>query len=204
MSKAVMRILKTKVGIVGTNPRIFNVDTKRFSYGYAEVNINASSPFSRTKVHKGWLEGGSDIVEGSLIQDRLDSNYYMVMSVKKEGWKGEVAYKDVTLYYCNKTCTIQRFSEAKATNAFGRVVDSAPATLHTNVYIMVNPQNYDEQPGKDIILENNKIKLAIQSKYGVQVNDRIVTSEGDTLIVETVDKYSLVGIWILGVDKDSR
>ena len=203
-SRVVSRMLRTRTGIIsGGQPRILNVDRGVSFYGYAEVNTQATSPVARVKQHKAWFIGGASVQDGDLIQDRGDGKYYLVMSLKDELDGGEVAYIDGTLYYANATCSIQRFGTA-GKNAFGRQSTDAPVTIKDGVYIMVNPLSMDVVDHDDRSIPNDKTKIVIQARENVQRNDRLVTSLGDTFIVEDIDRSSINNLWVLKVNQDSR
>lgn len=203
MAQFARNFVRDTVGMIGGLPRIYNIDRNSYTLGHTEVNTQATSPFSRTKTHKAWFVGPTDILEGDLIQDRGDGKHYLVMSVKKEILNGESVYWDGTLYYANATCAIQRFTGGTKDD-FGRDVDPAPATVATNVYCMVNPQAVDVLEQRDRPIAKDKIKIVVQSKWAVKDQDRLVTSLGDTWKVINIDKSSLDNLWILYVDEDSR
>ena len=203
MEKFATNFVKNTVGMIDGLPRIYNVDRASYTLGHTEVNTQATSPFSRTKTHKAWFVGPTDIVEGDLVQDRGDGKHYLVMSLKKEILNGESVYLDGTLYYANATCTIQRFTGG-AKDAFGRDTDPAPTTVASNVYVMVNPQVIDVLEQRDRPIAKDKIKIVVQSKFGVKDQDRLVTSLGDTWKVINIDKSSLDNLWILYADGDTR
>lgn len=202
-SVAASRILRHGNGTVGTLPRIYNNDNKTYAYGYVEINAQATSPVARIKVHKAWLDGEAQVANGHLIQDRADGKMYFIMSQKPELYGGAVAYYDVTLYYCNTTCSVQRFGVSGKT-AFGKPQGGAPTTLYENVYIMTTSLSVDVKEQEDQVLAQEKIKVAIQSKYGVKINDRLTCSNGDVYKVMSIDRTQLEGLWMLFVDKDIR
>lgn len=190
-------------GAVDGAPRIYNVDKGTYTLGYTEINTQATTAFARTKVHKAWFSGSTDIENGDLILDRADGAYYLVMSVKQEYASGCAAYIDGTLFYANATCSIERFTDT-AKDFFGRDVQATPNAVATGVRIMVNPMSIDVMEQPDQIISQDKIKVAIQRKHNVMEQDRLVTSLGETYKVISVDKASLEGLDILFVDKDIR
>lgn len=198
-----LRRLKNNNGVVGGLPRIYSIDDDSYWYGYAEVNVDATSPFARVKVHDLRVQGDSTITDGSLIKDRVDNSIYLVMSIKGIYSGGLVAYKDGTLYLCNTTATIKRFQDG-ARDTFGKLIIKTPTVIASRIYIMTNPQNYTTIVGQDTIEQANKIKIAIQSKHGVKLKDRIETSTGQNYIVENIDTESLTGMVILYCDTDLR
>lgn len=197
------RILRNRNGVYGDLPRIYNVDRDSYSYGYTEINTMASSTFARVKSHKGWFEGEADIEDGDLIVDRADGKHYLVMALKNEVDGGISAYKDGTLYYANTTCNIERFTPGTK-DAFGRETVNTPDVVTTGAYIMVQSVTMDVVEQKDQDIAKEKLKVAIQAKYGVLPNDRLVTALGDTYKVMTVDKTQMDNLWMLYVDKDIR
>jgi hypothetical protein len=201
-SKFATSIMKNSVGYYNGNPRIYNVDRSSYSIGFSRVNVDATSPFARTKVNKLWLEGGTDCQEGDLIQDRVDGKYHLVMSLKAEFSGGAICYWDGTSYLCNATATVKRHSTTK--DEFFGMETSGFTVVATGVQIMVNPQNFSTNDMPEMTVQTNKIKVAVQGLVGVQEKDRIITSLGDQLIVENIDKSSLKGIWILMCDSDIR
>lgn len=207
MSKAaartVMRLLRTQNGAIGRTPRITNVDRGVSFYGYAEVNLQATSPVARIKQHKAWFEPDALVAEGDLILDRADGKHYLVMSLKKEVTGGVCAYIDGTLYYANATCAIERYVEAPK-NAFGRQDVGTTTVVAAGVYIMTNSMSIDVDEQKDQVIAEEKIKVVMQSKYNVRRNDRLVSSNGDTYKVISVDRTQLEGLWVLYVDQDIR
>lgn len=202
LSKIATSIMKNTVGYVGGNPRIYNVDKDGYSIGFTAVSLDATSPFARTKVNKLWLEGASNCEEGDLIQDKADNKFHLIMALKSEFCGGAQNYWSGTTYLCNATATIQRES-ATEDNFFGDRV-SGFSTVATGVQIMVNPQNFSTDDQPDRSWQANKIKVAVQSKVGVKERDRVITSLGDQLVVENIDRSSLKGIWILMCDSDVR
>jgi len=200
-----LRRLKNNNGVYNGLPRIYNVDRDSYSYGYAEVNVAAASPFVRTKVHDCRLEGNSDVQNGDLIQDRVDSSYYLVMDVKGifgGGSNGTYAYKDATLYKVSAVATIRRIGDATP-DFFGRSTTGF-TILASNVKLMVNPQSFGVSEYVEGLNPDNKIKVVLQSKVGVKINDRIETDNGDVLQIENIDKSSLVGLWVCYCDFDKR
>ena len=202
-ARVVDRVLKRSNGTIEGMPRIYNVDRDTYSLGYTEINTQATSSFSRIKTHKAWFSGTSDVQNGDLILDRADGKYYLVMSVKNEISGGITAYIDGTLYYCDAVCQVQRF-EVGTVNAFGRSANPAPSVVASNVYIMSQSMSMDSTDQPDQAIAKEKIKVAVQSKIGVQVNDRLVSSNGNSYRVITVDKNQLEGLDMLYVDKDVR
>lgn len=198
----VHRMLK-KVGVIGGQGRIYNEDTSTYFLGYVSVNPLATTPFSRTIVHKAWFEGESTISNGDLILDRADNNYYLVMSLKREIVEGVCIFIDGTLYLANKIVSIHRFSDGTK-NFFGKDSDPAPTPVYSNVRVMINPNKVDvlEQPDRNI--SQDKIKIVLPSKFIVKSNDRITTNSGNNYIVITADNESLEGLVILTVDTDTR
>jgi len=196
------RILK-RVGIIDGEGRIYNVDSATYNYGYITVNPLATTPFSRSIVHKGWFSGTSDISNGDLLQDRGDNLYYLVMSVKQEIDSGASAYIDGTLYLANRVVNIYRFSDTSK-NFFGKDVSAGPSVVVENIRAMITPIALDvlEQPDQTLI--KAKIKVVVQAKYGVKVQDRITTTSGGNYKVVSVDNESLEGLTVLYVDEDIR
>ena len=69
---------------------------------------------------------------------------------------------------------------------------------------MVNPQSFGVSEYVEGLNPDNKIKVVLQSKVGVKINDRIETDNGDVLQIENIDKSSLVGLWVCYCDFDKR
>lgn len=206
LSKFAKNFVKNTVGKVGNLPRIYNVDKAQYIIGYAEVNQMATTAFSRIRVNKGYFFCDlvdSLIAEGDLIQDRVDNKYYMIMSLKAQYLKGETAYLDSTLFFCDSTATIQRFQDG-ARDSFGRVVDSGPTTIYSDVKIMTSAMNYDVLLQEDRPIAQDKIKLYIQSKFAVKVADRISTNDGNVYKVISINNSDFQGINLLYVDVDVR
>ena len=191
-----------RTGVVEGLPRILNHETGGYVLGYTEINTMATTPFSRTKTHKAWFAGDSAITDGDLIEDRVDGNKYIVMSLKAEYSGGLVAYLDGTLYLASAVCDIHRFDDT-VTNTFGRTVQDFEL-LHSDVPIMVNPLNLDAESGEDKMIDSSRIKIAIQAKYAVKEGDRLAVGTDDMFIVRSIDKYSLNNIFTLHVEKDTR
>lgn len=204
-AKTTLRRLKANNGIHQGLPRIYNIDRDTYSYGYAEVNTQAASPFVRTKVHDGRFEGTSDVTDGDLIRDRVDNSVYLAMSIKGiygGGSDGAYAYKDGTLYLCNTTATIKRLDEV-AEDVYGRPTTGF-VNVATGVYIMVNAQNFSTGDYQETLAQDNKIKVVLQSKNNVKLADRIETAQGDVLVIENIDKSSLTNLWICYCNTDVR
>ena len=202
-SRVVNRMLRTRNGTINGAPRIYNRDQDKDILGYVEINTQATSPVARIKTHKAWFAAGSEVAEGDLIEDRADNKVYLTMSLKNEIMGGETGYIDGTLYYANTTCSIERFTTGHR-NAFGRPQDPSPLTIAANVYIMTTSMSLNVNEQKDQNLAQEKIKVVIQSKFGVEVNDRLVAANGDVYKVNSIDRTQLVGLWDLFVDKDIR
>lgn len=190
-------------GVVDGKPRIYNIDRDTYTLGYTEINTQATTAFARTKTHKGWFAGATDIQNGDLLLDRADGAHYLVMSVKQEFAGGCATYIDGTLFYTNATCSIERFTDS-GKDFFGRDIVSAPEQVVAEAWIMVNPMSVSIMEQQDQILADDKIKVAIQRKFNVEEQDRLVTSLGENYKVISVDRASLEGIDILYVDKDIR
>lgn len=202
-SRVVNRMLRTRNGTINGVPRILNRDQGTDILGYVEINTQATSPVARIKTHKAWFAADSVVAEGDLIEDRADNKVYLIMSLKNEIMGGETGYIDGTLYYANTTCRIERFTTG-ARNAFGRSQDPSPLTIADNVYIMTTSMSLNVNEQKDQNLAQEKIKVVIQSKFGVEINDRLVAANGDVYKVNSIDRTQLVGLWDLFVDKDIR
>lgn len=193
--------------------------TGRYLIGHVEVNQQASTPFSRTKIHKGYVAcEKEDLSEGDLILDIQDNKYYLVMSIKHQALGAEVVYMDTTLYYCDVTLTIQRFEDS-VRDTFGRVTNTAAVTLASGVYAMCNPQNFDTIEQPDRTLAHDKVAVYLQSTFtctttsdshavgdvlSVQEKDRLITNKGTAYIINSIDTTSLNGIYICKVDTDVR
>ena len=48
-------MVKNTVGYYNGNPRIYNLDRATYIVGYAQVNMMATTAFSRISVNKGWF-----------------------------------------------------------------------------------------------------------------------------------------------------
>ena len=204
-------MLKNGSGSWNGEGRLLNIDTGIKSYGYSQASLDASSPFAATKVSKCWVEASSDIRPGNLIEDLGYDAKWFVMSSLPQITGEEIVYWDATLYRVSDYFTLQRFVPG-GKDAFGRDIDPTITSLNVvdgvsvPVPTMVNPQAYGTAVQQDIIQETNKIRVAIQSKYLVQKNDRLMDKDGFCLIVENIDRYTLGihGIHILWVDEDTR
>lgn len=206
LAKFAKNFVKNTVGKVGNLPRIYNVDKDENIIGYAEVNQMATTAFSRLRVNKGYFFCDLDpslIAEGDLIQDRVDSKYYMIMSLKSQYLKGETAYLDSTLFYCDSTATIERFQDG-VRDKFGRIVNDAPSVIYSNVKLMTSAMNYDVVVQEDRLIAQDKIKLYLQSKFDVKVADRIITDDGNVYKVLSINNSDFNGINLLYVDVDVR
>lgn len=192
-------------GTYNGSPRIYNIDRNSYITGYAEINDQATSPYSRIKVHKGLFTcNRGDVLPGDLIQDRVDDNKYLVMSIKDKFCGGASAYFDCALYFCNTEITVSRFTGTGTKDSFGRAVANAPEVIFSNVPVMTDPKNFDTIIHPDRPIEDDKINVYIQSKYAVKVSDRITTPDGDVYEIETIDTAALTNIWICKVNKDVR
>lgn len=186
-------------------PRIYNSDRSIYINGYAEINDQATSSYSRIKVHKGLFTcNKTDILPGDLILDRADNNNYLVMSIKDKFCGGGSVYFDGALYFCNTSVTVSRFSSTTTRDSFNRIIDATPEIIHSDIPVMTDSKNFDTNIFPDRPVEDNKINIYIQSKYDVQVADRLSTPEGEVYIVETIDTSSLTNLWICKVNKDVR
>jgi len=198
---AANRMLKI-VGVFEGLPRILNVDLNTYEVGYTQINVMATTAFSRTKTHKGWFSGTADITNGTRIIDRVDDNKYLVMSIKAEYAGGLVAFKDATLFKVNEICSLTRFSSNL--DSFGRVSTATPVTIATDIWTMVNPLTIDVEERADRVIDKDKIKFAIQSSVSVAVNDRFVTSSGENFKVVAYSRAEIEGLLMVYVVPDTR
>lgn len=197
------RVLRTRTGTINGLPRILNLDRNEDFYGYVEINTQATSPVARIKTHKAWFAPDAPVYDGDLIQDRADGKKYLVMSLKNEIDGGVCAYIDGTVYFCNVTANIERFSGATK-NAFGRPAEAAGTIVAYDVPLMTTSMNMNVNEQKDQNLAEEKIKVVIQSKFDVRINDRLVCSSGSVYKVNSINRDDLVGLWVLHVDVDIR
>lgn len=214
LARRTKNLIRKTSGMIGRIPRILNMDRGPLDMngtpagldiiGYITVNANATTPFSRGKVHKGFFccQITTDIDDGDLIYDRGDKRYYFMMDGKTQIFNGEEVYVDATMYRCDGQVEIQRFSE-DIRDTFGRAVKNTPDIIASNVWAMFNPMNYDIKEQQDRLIADNKIKLCLQSKTGVQVADRIV-SEGKMYHITSIDTMSLRNLVLCTVDTDVR
>lgn len=205
LSKFAKSFVKATKGVYKGSPRIYNIDRNIYISGYAEINAQATSPFSRIKVHKGLFTCDvTDVLPGDLIQDRVDSNKYIVMSVKDKYCGDASIYFDCALYYCNVSVDIARYSDTGTRDSFNRLLASTPTVLYTNVPVMTDLKNVTIQDTPDRPIEEDKLNLYIQAKFDVHISDRLITTDNILYKVETIDKSSLENIWICLVTKDDR
>jgi hypothetical protein len=199
---AVTNRLLRKVGIVNGLNRIWNRDTDVYTLGYTKINTMATTAFSRTKTHKAWLAGDTDIRSGTRIQDLADNSRYIVMSLKKELYNGQNAYWDGTLYYVNEVCTIGRINNVLDT--FGRTTATGFTVVMSGVWSMVNPVVIDviEQP--DSFIAKDKIKIAMQDIVDIEENDQIITATGEFYKVLNFSRSEIEGLVMVYVESDSR
>ena len=203
-SRIAYRIMKRDNGSYDGEPRMYNVTRNTYSYGYVEVNQQASSTFSRIKSHKAWFSGDADVKDGDLLIDRVSGNHYLAMSIVPEYSGGVNAYLDGTLFYANTTCAVERFDAAPAKSAFGKAILATPGIIASYVWIMVQTITLDVVEKPDQTVAKEKIKVAVQNSVGIKVNDRLVTALGDNYKVVSVDRCDIDGLDLLFVDKDIR
>jgi len=197
------RILRTRTGTIDGEPRIINLDRNESFYGYVEINTQATSPVARIKTHKAWFMPDAPVGDGELIQDRADDKKYLVMSLKKEIDGGVCAYIDGTVYFVNVLANIERFSDSSR-NSFGRATEAEGSIVAYDVPIMTSSMSMNVNEQKDQNLAAEKIKVVIQSKVGVQINDRLICDSGSVYKVNSINRDDLVGLWVLYVDVDVR
>lgn len=213
LARRTRNLIRKTSGMIGRLPRIQNLNkgpldvdgnhTGLDIIGYVTVNANATTPFSRGKVHKGFFCCSIvDMEDGDLIYDRGDQRYYFVMDSKTQISNGEELYVDGTMYRCDKQVEIQRFSDG-VRDTFGRVITDTPVTVATNVYAMFNPLNFDVMEQQDRVIAHDKIKVCVQSSVGVQPADRII-ADGMKYQVISVDAVSLSKLVLCTVDTDVR
>jgi hypothetical protein len=196
--------LKATNGSYAGRERMQNLTQVVPIYGYAEINNQATSSFGRLKVHRGWFACELELVkQGDLVEDTADQSKYFVMSIKKECNDGVSVYLDATLYFCNCTATISRFTSGLR-DTFGRSVIDSFIDVNVDIPIMTNPKNSESTEFPDRFIETDKIQVYLQAVTLVQEADRITTSQGDVYKINTIDKNSLTGIWICSVNKDDR
>lgn len=200
--KGAVNVAKRLVGTYQNLPRILNVDTGTYTVGYTEVNTQATTAFSRVKMHKAWLAGETDIQNGSRIMDRVDGHRYIVMSLKGEYISGSIAFIDGTLMYVNTTCTIERLNSN--VDAFGRASDASFTPVASGVWLMINPMSTVSVEYEEVISTKDKIKVAMQSSVDVKVNDRLATEEGDIYKVDSIIRAEMENVVVLYVSQDSR
>jgi hypothetical protein len=206
MARRTKNLIRRTRGMLGNKPRCVNMDRvpELGIIGYVEVNKNATTPFSRGKVHKGIFACPKEHVDnGDIILDRGEADYYFVMDKKTEIFNGEEVYIDATMYRCDEVIDIYRFGEG-IRDTFGRVVDTSAVLVAEKVRGMFNPLNFDIKEQQDRVLPDNKIKLCIQEKVGIKVADRIVTSKGTKYQVLSIDNISLQNLVFCVVDSDVR
>lgn len=204
LARRTQNLIRKTVGTIGKLPRLHIVDTDTDVYGYIDVNANATTPFSRGKVHKGiFCCSLEDIGDGALVYDRADAKYYFLMDGKTKVYNGEAVYVDGTMYRCDSIIDVQRFVGGLR-DGFGRSMDVAPITFVTGVYAMFNPLNFDIKEQQDRLVAENKIKVCVQSSVGIQVADRIITQDGSKYNVTSVDSVSLSKLVLCTVDTDVR
>lgn len=205
LSNFTKSFVKATKGTYQGSPRIYNIDQNKYIYGYAEINDQATSPFSRIKVHKGLFTcSRTDVVAGDLVQDRVDNHKYIVMSIKDKLCGEASTYFDCALYYCNTSVTISRFSKEGARDTFGRPIVSTATPLYTDIPVMTDTKNLLTTSYPDKFIETDKVNIYIQAKYLVNPEDRLITADGDMFVIETIDRGSLNNILILKVNKDDR
>lgn len=196
--------VKNTIGMYNGQGRMYNMDRVSYLIGYAEVNQQATTAFSRIRVNKGWFFcDPSQVTEGDLVEDKTDLKKYLVMALKNEVLNGESVYLDATLYLCDTTATVTRWVDG-ARDVFGQVVDPTPQVVVSDIYIMTNPQNYDVLEQDDRQIAHDKVRIYLQAKHGVKVADRITTANGESYRVLRIDKVSLPNIWTCYVDVDER
>lgn len=152
LARKTMMYLKNTMGTVSYQPRLVNYSkiTPQFVYGYVDVNTNATTPFSRGKVHKGFIAGLLDdnsvvtVDDGDLFLDRYDGYYYFVMSRKGKFHNNQTVYYDATMYRCDITVEIYRFGMG-ARDTFGRPLQNTPTKLNTGGYSL--PVEWVDQNG---------------------------------------------------------
>lgn len=174
--------------------------------GYIDVNKNATTPFSRSKVHKGiFCASEADVDNGDLIFDRADQDYYFVMDKKMRMYNTEEVYIDATMYRCDVVLDIYRFEQG-VRDTFGRVVQDAPMLVEgkAGLRAMFNPQNYDVKEQQDRVIPENKIKICLHADSEVKVADRLVTDKGKKYQVISIDEESLNNLVLCIVDVDVR
>lgn len=227
LSNYARNMCKNSNGTIEGSPRIINESKSNTGIiGYAEVNTMATTAFSRTKVHKGYFYCPKEaIANGDIIKDRDDNAHYFVMSVKAErGARDEVVYVDGTLYKCDSTIEVSRFSVEGTRDVFGRVVaDSAAAVvqvptkvttildtrtvpvLNTIIYAMNIPKNFDVITQQDREIAQNKISLCMQAGANIKIADRVTDLETDEVYrVMSIDYKSIAGLKLVYVDMDVR
>jgi hypothetical protein len=197
----VNRLLKARGTYEGL-PRIYNADLDTYTVGFTEVNTQATTAFARTKMHKAWLVGTSDIIDGSRIVDRVDGHRYIVMSLKKEYTAGNTAFVDGTLMYVTTTCTISRMSSS--VDAFGRKLDADFTDVATGIWLMLNPMAEAPLDLPERQSDKSKIKVAMQSSVDVKINDRISTEDGEVYKVDYINRAELDNVVMLYVIPDNR
>ena len=213
LARRTKNLIRKTSGMYGRLPRIVNKDKGlqdangnylgKDIIGYITVNANATTPFSRSKVHKGFFCCDAiDIEDGDLIFDRGDSRYYFVMDSKSQIYNGETVYIDGTMYRCDSIVEIQRFTEG-VRDTFGRSISVAPETVATNVYAMFNPQNFDVVEQQDRVIAQDKIKVCLQNTVDVKVADRIVVGAHKYHVI-SIDNVSLSKLIMCNVDTDVR
>ncbi len=208
-------MIKNTVGTYRGLPRILNKDkgvldingtpTGLYILGYAKVSPLASTPWARIKVHKGWFFcEQEDISSGDIILDRVDNAHYFVMSVKNEVLSDQTTYLDGTLHFCDSKVKIERFQDG-VRDTFGRVASPAPIEILAEAWATTNALNFDVMEQQDRLIAQDKIKVYLQPKTGVSEADRLtIIGNGEKYKVISIDKTSIIGLWICSVDVDVR
>lgn len=213
LARRTLNLVRKTRGMFGRVPRVLNRDKGTLDgngvplgveiIGFTEVNKNATTPFSRGKVHKGFLCcDRANISNGDLLYDRAEDAHFFVMDSKVEVYNGEDVYIDATLYRCDALVDVVRFSDG-VRDTFGRIVQDAPQVVATQVNAMFNPKNYDSISQEDRQIAHNKIQVCVQDSVGVAVSDRIISGD-KKYVVQAIDDVSLTGLVLCNVDTDVR
>ena len=218
MARRTLKFFMATTGMYKREPRLIHYGAGflegRFIVGSVDVNTNATTPFSRGKVHKGTLCCTNEsVADGDMILDRYDNKRYFIMSKKGKLYNEETAWIDATLYMCDTQVLVERFEQG-VRDTFGRPTVAAPVLVTpTPVWIMTNPKNYDILQQKDRLVAQNKIELCLQSSVEIKESDRIVKIvygpnneivRKNMYVVQTVDDTSLINLVLCGVDTDVR
>lgn len=173
-----------------------------------KINRQVTKPFIREYFREATISYDSSIVHGDVIQFDDDSTKFLISSLSPRRFEGEKFDNQVTLYKCNVSGELLRYSGEqdfddltyREAGEFTPIKDPCYGLLVEEMY--GNYLDQDSPPGQ---VENRALVLYIPSSVGIRPLDRYTIIGGEEAYkVEEVDTYTFQGVHVAHLEKDTR